>query len=209
MTTPTPTDLELRCHCGGVQLLAANVTPAVANRIVCHCAGCRAFAERMDARDLDALGGVERMQVSPAALHITRGADALACMQQSPRGALRWIARCCGTPLGLTLRSARVPFVGLDVKRVDLDRLVRPLDDVIGPLRARVNGTFARSERPALRADTRSLLSMLAHLAPLTLRWWWRGDQRRSPFFDKGRPVVEVETLYEAREPKLLGRGCR
>ena len=149
------------------------------------------------------------MQVAPGSVSFVSGADALACMQQTPKGAFRWVAACCATPLGLTLPSPRVPFVGLNVHRIDTDALRGTLDDALGPLRARVNTKLKGAQAWALRADTASLLRMLAHLTPLTLRWWWRGEHRRSPFFDArtGKPAAPVERLYTQLPSRVA--GCR
>jgi len=204
-------DLSVRCRCGHFELAARDVSPAVASRVICHCDGCRKFAERLAPELLDEHGGTERFQVTPACLEIVSGQDALGCMQQSRKGALRWVALCCRTPIGLTLSSHRVPFVGLDVRRIDVDALPSQLMDVIGPVRARVNGDFPRGERALLQADARSLFGMLVHLMPLTWKWWRRGDQRRSPFFSlpTGEPVVEVEKLFSEHALRLRSSGCQ
>lgn len=207
---PTTHDLSFACRCGRLSWRATQVEPAVANRITCACAGCRAFAGRMDPDLLDELGGTERLQVDPGSLRFAGQLDQLGCMQQTRGGALRWYARCCGTPIGLTLTSARVPFVGIDTRPLDAGALPVPLDEVIGPIRARVNHTIPRARRRALRADLRALFSMLAHLLPLTWRWWRRGAHHRSPFFDaSGGPAAPVEVLFEQQPSLAQTMGCR
>lgn len=197
-----PRDLTLRCRCGRLQLTATDVHVGVANRLACHCNGCRTWAARMGHEEiLDPDGGIERFQVDPASLTFRAGRELLGCSQQTRRGAYRWYARCCGSPIALTLAGSRVPFVGLDVARVDTSDLPVGLTPVLGPIRARVNHRFPRAERRHRRADFRSLLAMLAHLIPLTFTWWRQGAQRRSPFFDAatGAPVEEVERLHQSR----------
>jgi len=207
-----PRDLTIRCACGDLSLTAAAVHPAVANRVACYCDGCQAFARRMGHPEiLDADGGTERFQISPASLSITRGREHLACMQQTARGAFRWYARCCGTPLALTLAGPGVPFVGVDAHRVVQVALEGGLTGALGPVRARVNGHFRGAEARSRRADLRSLLAMLWHLVPLTFRWWRQGDHKRSPFFDAstGQPVVTPERAYALNQPLLRTAGCR
>ena len=161
----------------------------------------------MAPNDFDEYGGTARFQVSPATVTFTRGFEALGCVQQTPKGALRWIARCCDTPVGLTLHKPTVPFVGLDLARVELDF---PVDEVLGPLRARVNGPYPRSNASAIKGNWGSLLSMLGHLAPLSWRWWRAGDHHHNPFFsDAGAPIVDVEYLYDAPPTLLRAAGCR
>lgn len=196
-------DVVARCSCGRIALIARGVHPGVANRVVCECTGCRDFAHRMGhAHILDAAGGTERVQVSPASLEVITGSGALGCIQQSPRGALRWHARCCGAPLVLTLPTTSVPFAALDVARIE-----RPSTEILGPIRARVHRRCG-SWRTRI-TDLRDLLGMLGHLAPLVLAWWWRADHRRSPLLDPEtlQPTVEPERLYPPE--RLRPAGCR
>lgn len=204
----TTTTLRLACRCGALVLRVAEVSPANANRLACHCRGCTQFANDMRPEILDERGGTERVVVSPATVKVTGGHPHLACRQQTRGGALRWYAACCNTPLGLTLRSPTVPFIGLDVHTVQRNR--HELDAVIGPLRARVNLSPRPPDARELRATNGALLSMLWHLIPLTWRWWRRGDHRRSPVFDDaGQPVVDVDRTYASVPALARSSGCR
>ncbi len=201
--------VRIRCSCERLVLTVADVCPEVANRVVCYCHGCQAFAQRMAPTMMAADGGTERFQVSPASVAISSGREHLACLQQTRNGALRWYASCCDTPIGLTLTSPNVPFVGIDAHGIDRDTLGAPLGETLGPIRARVNSPFRGGEAHRKKADGRSLLRMLWHLAPLTFRWWWRNDHKRSPFFDATTklPSVEPQRLYAT--PLLGTAGCR
>lgn len=213
MTNPMATaaaTLHLRCRCGKLSLRVDDVSPATVNRLACHCRGCTQFARDMRPEILDARGGTERFVVSPATVSIARGREMLACRQQTPRGALRWYASCCDTPLGLTLRTPKIPFIGLDVHTVQTERDGPDLDATLGPLRAWVNVSPRPADARAIRATPGALFSMLRHLIPLTWRWWRRGDHRCSPMFDDAaHPVVEVDRTY-ANVPALAkSSGCR
>ena len=198
------TDLPITCRCGRLRLVARDVSPAVANHVVCECQGCRDFAQRMGATEiLDAHGGTHRLQISPATLAFAAGREHLACMQQTKGGALRWYAACCQTPMVLTLNELAVPFVGIDVARVEHPAV----DDVIGPVRARVNSRLRGPDKAAHKATLGALLGMVAHLAPLTLRWWWRGDAKRTPFYDHGRPIEPIQHLYPMVKKQAFS-GC-
>ena len=148
---------------------------------------------------LDAMGGTERFQVSPDTIEVTRGSERIACIQQTPKGALRWYASCCGAPLGLTLETPRVPFVGLASARIDEESLQTDVEELRGPVRARVNVEGARRIPREERATLGALAGMLGHLGPLVARWWWRGAHRRTPFFspETGEPVARVRRLHE------------
>lgn len=193
-------DLDLRCACGAVRAVLRDVTSAGTNRLVCHCRGCRAYAQHLGRADtlLDARGGTDVVQLSPAQLEFTAGFDRLACLRMTPTGVVRWYARCCDSPIANTLDRPGMPFVGLFTAALDTP----DPDAVVGPVRARVNRRFPRDEARRIGAGGGALFRMLAHFAVLTARWRWRGDHRRSPFFDpQTGALVQSPTLIDAPLP--------
>jgi len=74
----------------------------------------------------------------------------------------------------------------------------RSRDDALGPIRARVNGRFAKGDLSKLEAHPRAPASML-RLVPLILFAWLRGESSPSPFFDAetGNPRAEPRVLSE------------
>jgi hypothetical protein len=138
---------------------------------------------------LDAHGGTEVYQISPARLEITDGLEALACMRLTSRGPLRWYARCCHTPIGNTLPTRQIPYVGL--VRACMNVSGASLDEVLGPVDPGVWARYATGDRSAINAYDGVPLSVLFRVAAKILSWRLRGDHRRSPFFDEaGAPVV-------------------
>src|SRR5262245_25612243 len=99
-----PDDLAIRCDCGAVRGVARGVSGERGNRVVCYCDDCQSFAHVLERSEdtLDAHGGTEIFQMSPAQLEFTAGADRLACLRLTPKGLLRWYASCCRTPIGNT-----------------------------------------------------------------------------------------------------------
>ncbi len=188
-------DLAVRCACGALRGRALDVHPGATNRVACHCRGCRAYAAHMqrEAELFDAHGGMDVFQISPAALVFDDGLEHLGCLRMTPKGALRWHARCCGTPIAGGLDRRGVPFASLHPVCIDRAALSAPLDDYIGPVRVRVNGRFPRREVRALKAGLGALLPMIVRYGAMCLKWIIRGDHRRSPFFDRetARPIVE------------------
>ena len=82
--------------------------------IVCDCHDCRAFVRHLGGNEvLDAQGGTEIVASLPSHVRFDAGNDALACLSLSPRGLLRWVAACCGTPLANTPRNPKLADVGL------------------------------------------------------------------------------------------------
>jgi hypothetical protein len=169
------------------------------NRLVCYCDDCQSFAHFLGRADeiLDSHGGSDIFQMSPARLELTEGTAHLACMQLKPGGLLRWYADCCKTPIGNTLRSPGVPFVGLIHSFVDHAGDGRARDETLGPARASVNARFAVGDRAQLDAHDRAPPLMLLRFARILLMARLRGDQRRSPFFDAetGKPSATPHVL--------------
>jgi hypothetical protein len=192
-------DISIRCSCGALRGVARGISSQNGNRAVCYCDDCQSFAHFLGRADevLDAHGGTDILQTTPAHLEITEGADQLACMRLTAGGLFRWYADCCKTPIGNTLRSRRIPFVGVIHSCMDHEADSHSRDDALGPIRARVNGRFANGDLSQLDAHPRAPVSML-RLVPLIFFAWLRGEASPSPFFD-------VETGKPSTEPRVLG----
>jgi hypothetical protein len=191
----------VRCRCDALSGRLAGALDRGTRRLVCYCRDCQAFARFLGGAEdlLDAHGGTDILQLSPARLRIEAGAERLACVRLSPRGLMRWYAACCATPLGNTLATRQLSFVGLVTVVLD------------GAARARLpttrRGVFARDAlgdgKPPGAADG-APLSMAVPITAELLARRLRGDHRRSPFFDEdGRPVVMPRILNPAARAAL------
>jgi len=193
----------VRCSCGALRGIARGVSAARGNRLICYCDDCQSFAHFLGRANeiLDAHGGTDIFQMSPARLEITQGADQLACMRLTAKGLLRWHTRCCRTPIGNTLHTPQVPFVGWIQLRADSAAAERSRDEALGPVRARVQVGFAKGDRTLLGASGRSSIPILLRFAALVLRARLRGDHKASPFFDAqtGRPRAVPGVLSESQ----------
>jgi hypothetical protein len=195
-----PVDLPIRCSCGAVRGVASGVSAAAGNRLVCYCDDCQSFPHFLGQADrvLDAHGGTDIFQTSPAHLRFTEGTDRLACMRLRPRGLLRWYAGCCRTPIGNTPPTRGLPFVGLIHTCVDHVSDGRSRDETLGPIRARAHGRFAKGERAGLDAHDKAPASLILRFLRILVMARLRGDQARSPFFDaSGAPIVAPHVLGE------------
>jgi hypothetical protein len=195
----TASDLKLRCRCGTVHGRVRGASPRTGTHLVCYCDDCQRFATVLGAAEdvLDAHGGTDVLHISPARIELTSGTDRIACLRLTPRGIFRWYASCCNTPIGNTLPMGKVPFLSLIDACLHCDE--GTLDDVIGPVRARLQGRFAVGDTAQLAIHPRAPLGMVLRAARKTLGWWLRGDQRRSPFFkDTNTPIVEPQLAPKA-----------
>jgi hypothetical protein len=196
-----PLDLALACRCGAVRGVATGVAPNVGNHAVCYCNDCQAFAHVLDQADvLDANGGTDIFQMSPAQLRFTAGVERIECLRLTSRGLLRWYASCCNTPIGNTMASAGVPFIG--VVRAFFRE---PAGEALGPVRGRAFPESATGDRAAIPRDGFPVFIMIARVLALMLRWRLRGDQRRSPLFNPvtREPLSIPRVLTDAEREEL------
>ncbi len=189
--------IGVRCRCGDVRGELSALRSHTVNRIVCYCDDCRAFARHLGRDDvLDGNGGTEIFQVSSGCLRLHGDARNLACVRLTHRGLLRWYARCCHTPIGNTLPTAFVPFVGMIHACLDLPAHEPRRSEVAGPVRARVHGRHALGDPDSHRIHPRAPLSYLCRCLYMLAAARLRGDHRRSPLFDpvsgaaRARPSV-------------------
>jgi len=197
-----PRDLPLQCRCGAVRAVAHGVTPDVGNHCACYCDDCQAFAKALGrAGDvLDANGGTDIFQMSPARIAFTHGVERVACLRLTSKGLARWYASCCNTPIGNTMATQGIPFVGLIRAFV-----AEPASAALGPVRTRVFRKFAIGDKAAIPPDSQPQWRMLLHVIGLMLRWRLRGDHKRSPFFDAASraPLATPRVLSETERAAL------
>jgi hypothetical protein len=200
------TRVDLQCRCGTMRGVADDVRAEGGNRIVCYCDDCQAFARFLTLqggpRDLlDPCGGTEIVQLTPAQVTITKGADRLRLMRLSQRGLMRWFAGCCRSPVANTAAVASLPFVGL--ARSFMAAADPALDDVLGPVLARVHTRFAT--KPLPHESPKVPLGLIARSVRLLGGAWLRGQQRPSPFFEAstGAPVILPQVLTPAERDQL------
>ena len=191
----------LQCQCGALKGFVAQ--PRSANRAVCYCKDCQAFAHFLGRVDeiLDERGGSDVIQTLPKNVTFTHGIEALACMRLSPKGLLRWYASCCNTPIGNTLASSKMSFIGL--VHTCLENSGKPLNDSFGPVRARVGTESAKGDP---KPKTAGLPTMILWFIRTTLKSRINGDYKRSPFFaaDTGAPIVTPRVLSLAERTTLV-----
>jgi len=191
----------LQCRCGTLKGQVAHAETA--NRGVCYCKDCQAFARFVGHADeiLDESGGTDVVATLASNVTISEGASALACMSLSENGLLRWYARCCNTPIGNTTRNFKLPYVGL--VHNCLERSGTSLDTAFGPVRMRVNTRSATRGRPGATplATVAAVLRLMVSIGRARLD----GRFRRTPFFDaqRGTPVVAPTVISSAERDRL------
>ncbi|KQW42216.1 hypothetical protein ASD88_21890 [Pelomonas sp. Root662] len=175
-----------------------------ASRSVCYCRDCQAFARYLGepARALNAQGGTAIVATLPAHIHLTRGAERLACMRLSDKGMLRWYASCCRTPIGNTPPDPGFPFVGL--VEACLPGAPKELDEALGPTRVALNTASANGNvAPTRSATLLAILKIMRNVLGARLR----GGHRQTPFFRPGtaEPVATPHVLKPDEHRALRG----
>ncbi|WGH79116.1 DUF6151 family protein [Jannaschia ovalis] len=160
--------------------------------IVCHCHDCRAAYTHLGLADPEKVG---ILQTAQDRIRITQGGENLRVFRHSPRGALRWYATCCDTPLFYTPLKPRLVHVG-----VNTDRLEDPT--AAGPVQAEafIPGDNGKQRH---KGAGRMIARMAKRVAAHNLSGKWR----ETPFFDAdGNPVVDPTVLSrEERAAALMG----
>ncbi len=189
---PMPRDLSIGCHCGTFKGNLCCIAKNTVNRVICGCKSCQAYSHYLGRSGmLDEYGGTHVVQTSPKYLQILGGIDQLSCLQLSPKGALRWYTKCCDTPIANTFLSPGIPFLALNYACITGMKDMA-VDDILGPVRARVNTKCKDS-----KASYSALISMLLRYGLMLAHWRLRGDHHHSPFFNRstGKPIVVPEVL--------------
>lgn len=199
---------QCRCKTLAIEVSLDNHEPT---RVVCYCDDCSRYAHHLQQAEfyLDAQGGTDIVQLSPAQCRVKRGSEHLALLRLTEAGLYRWYASCCQSPLLNTPASKDMPYVGLLTKNIKLQSgsrarsktrpavddatLQDPFAALIGPVkfgvgaghRHPIKAPWPVARRFGFRCLTRTLRNMA--------RWRLRGDHKHSPFIDftSGEPVVK------------------
>ncbi|WP_372657644.1 DUF6151 family protein [Hydrogenophaga sp.] len=193
----TPSTHPLACRCGALQGSVALIGSG--NRLICYCRDCQAFARFLGQPDrvLDAQGGTEIVQTAPDRVRFSQGQEHLAVMRLSEKGMLRWYAACCRTPLGNTMSSRGVPFVGL----VHSCLASAPLEPDFGPVRAWVSTASALGEP---KPQERGMAGLMFRAVSALIGSRLSGRYKRTPFFSAANTPVAVPVTVSDEERRRL-----
>ncbi|MDJ1185153.1 DUF6151 family protein [Roseofilum casamattae] len=190
----------IQCRCGRLQGSVADVKTA--NRVVCYCQDCQAFAHFLgrSSEILDRYGGTDIVQTLPKHVSFTQGTEVLACMRLTETGLLRWYTSCCNTPIGNTLPSYKMSFVGLVHNCLESSDVT--LDNSFGPVCSHVHAKYAKGEpKPKQVGFTAAIARNMARILKARID----GSYKQTPFFsaDSEMPAASP-TLLSDREYKEI-----
>lgn len=171
-------------------------------RATCYCRDCQAFARTLQREDaLDAEGGTDIVAMLPAGVRFTTGIEQLACLSLSPKGLLRWYARCCDTPIANTPRDPKMPYVGILGHCANPSALTR----AVGASRIALNAKSARGE--VASTPLRTFLGVVRIMRGVLVARLSR-RHRDNPFFiaDPPQPIAEPRVLSLAERKAATER---
>jgi hypothetical protein len=198
-------NLSLSCTCGKLKGLAESISGPVGNRIVCMCDDCQAFAHYLNrSKDiLDINGGTDIFQVAPCRIKITSGIEILKCIRLSDKGMIRWFAGCCRTPVGNTMASHKVPFVGMIHLFMNSSGDMNRYEKVVGPVLAKSMGKFGIGQLPK-DSHQKAPLKLIFRMIKFLFSAWLKRQHQPSPFFDvNGKPTAEPYVLTRKERDDL------
>ena len=123
-------------------------------------------------------------------------------MRLTAKGMIRWYASCCRTPIGNTMATSAMPFIGVIKAFIDAPSAA------LGPIRGRGFAKSAKGGPAAVPRDGLPEIVMIARVLAKVLRWRLRGDHKRSALRDAatGKPLAEPRVLGEAEREELRRR---
>ena len=192
---------SIQCQCGNVQ--GSVDKPKTINRLTCYCRDCQAFAHFLGKSEdvLDHRGGTDIVQMLPKNISFSQGTEFLACMRLTEAGLLRWYTTCCNTPIGGTLPSHTLSFVGLVHNCLESPDL--KLDDFLEAGGVHVHTKAAKGDlKPKQTGQVQTIIRNLLMILKARID----GSYKQTPFFkiDSGMPIVSPKVLSLQEHEDLM-----
>lgn len=173
--------MDIQCECAKFRAKLKAFPKSTPGRLVCYCDDCQAYLHHLARTDLlDSNGGTEVIPAYPADVEILQGLENLACIRLSPSGTFRFFASCCNTPIANTRPDK--PWAGFLRHAYTISRDEQKLNQVLGPVRCRIMGRYAKGNPPVGTSDKFGLRLVLTVL-PFMLVGKLLGKSKPSPFF--------------------------
>lgn len=183
------TDVGLSCRCGMLKGVLHDASRSVGNHVICYCKDCQKFCTLLGAEHaLHEYGGTEIYQVPISQVEFTAGKAMLRCLRLTEKGAYRWYAGCCMTPIGNTGPSF-LPMMGVIHACM---RLTDP-DTAIGPIRLDANRQSAFKPLPAKRQRGNAFIFLIKFLSQML--YWKVTKSKPNPLFDADGNPISIPTI--------------
>lgn len=195
--------MNVECDCGAVKG-SVESKHLKGYRAICLCDDCQAFAHHIQRADiLDANGGTDIIPVMPSHYILQTGTENLKCVRLSSKGMFRWYTSCCKSPMGNSMSSQTMPYIGVPAHLFSKKYTAEQIEKEFGPIRERMQAQFARGPLPPLSQKKVSfsfLLRVIKFIAVAILT----GTSKPSPFLNKkGNPISEPYVLKKQEREAL------
>lgn len=189
---------QVQCECGKFKAEIDNLPQNSAGRCICYCDDCQTYLHFIGREKwLDGNGGSEIVPVYPKDFKIVYGEQYLSCVRLSPRGLLRWYTSCCKTPIGNNIPG--FPWLGT-LAQVYNTKDSGFLQRLMGPIRSRIFGNFAKGTPPEGTSGKPGLKD-LGVILPFLLKGFLGGKSKGSPFYGQdGKTPVVAPTILTLEE---------
>lgn len=189
--------VNLKCACGNVKG-ELNIVPKTYFHVQCLCCDCQNFAHYLRQQNtlLDEHGGTELFQTYPAHIKITKGEEHITCVQSYEKGLYRWHTQCCNTPIGNTMTSPKVPFIGIPVNFMHFSS-EQEKNAVLGPITLKAFGKYAVGGISNMPEDAHEKLplSFMPKVLGFMLKGFLGKKYTPSPFFKDGKPITKASLM--------------
>lgn len=126
-------------------------------------------------------------------MEITEGQDKIGCVQLNLKGLYRWHTKCCNMPIANTMRSSKIPFVGVSVKLMRFSSVQEKVE-VLGPVTIKAFGKYSKGDMPK-DAHSRFPISGIPEILAFMLKGMLRKKNSPPPFFNGKEPVTAVISI--------------
>lgn len=196
--------MEIQCQCGQFRAELKAFPKDTPGRCVCYCNDCQTYLNYLQRGDLlDENGGTEIIPAYPANVRILNGQEHLKCVRLSPKGMFRFSTTCCNTPIGNT--QTNMGWLGLFRCVYNNAKDSNSIDQLLGPVRSRVLGEFAKGVPPkgtAKRFDAKAFFFVV----PYILKGKIFKKTRPSPFFNADGKTPIVTPYVLSKEERSAAR---
>lgn len=195
--------INIECDCGAVKGIVESKY-LKGYRAICLCDDCQAYAHYIQRADtLDVNGGTDIIPVMPSHYTFQAGTENLKCVRLSGKGMFRWYASCCNSPMGNSMSSSVIPYVGVPARVFAKKNSAEQIENEFGPVRERIQAQFAKGPLPSLSQKKVSFPFILRAIKLIVFAML-TGGGKSSPFLKKdGKPISEPYILSENERESL------
>jgi len=186
--------MRIACKCQKFQIELKAFPKNTPGRLKCYCDDCQTYLHHLGRGDLlDENGGTEIIPAYPADAEILSGKEFLKCTRLKARGMYRFSTLCCNTPIANT--APRTPWLGFH-RAAYFD--AAELDRVLGPIRGRIMGKYAKGTPPKGTPEKFNL-KVFVSVMPFILKGRLLKKSAPSPFFSaSGEAIATPQVLSES-----------